>query len=542
MITLRARITPLALLALLALGAAGCDNTPALAPLPDLDLSAYEPSVRNAVAASRANLAKVAAGRPGNTRLGDAYGDLAMTCHAQDLVAPAAIAYTNARLLAPRNKRWAYLQGHLFNDAARVTEALEAFEAAFALDERDPAILQSLGQVYLQTGRLERARAMFERLGENNKARAAAAAGLGKVAMATRDYKTAIARLEEALRLSPGSTRLRQSLAVAYQATGEPAKAEENTRQHAVDGAEPSVDDPAADALSDKVAASKVLLRRGQRAGKSGRFDLAEKAFRSAVAADPGNAEAAANLGISLANLDRTEEARKWLEQSLQMDESIAVARLSLGVLHDRQGRDAAAIEQYEAALRHDAGNVQAYVYLGDALMRGGRPLEAAVRYRQALERSPASLRMLHSLAMAYVKGARLADARKVLEDGLAEQPANQVFVNALARVLATASDARVRDGARALDMAQKLFAAARVPEAGQTYAMALAEVGRFDEAARLQQETIVAVARSGAAVSGVFLAENLALYQRRRPARSGWAADDPVFAPRSPAAARRPA
>jgi len=521
------------------LGVSGCEKPPPLQALPELDMAAFEPSVRAAINTARTNLEKLVATRPGNARLGEAYGELAMTYHAQDLVAPAVVAYANARALVPQEKRWPYLQGHLFNDAARVQEAVEAFEAAYRLDQQDPAILQSLGQVYLQTGALDKARALFERLGKDSKTRAAAVTGLGKVALAARDYTSAISYLEEALRLSPGSTRLYQPLAIAYQASGDRAKSDESLHKYAVDGGEPSVDDPAADALADKVAASKVLLRRGQRAGKAGRFDLAEKAFRQAVEADPNNAEAIANLGISLANLDRADEAQQRLEQSVKMDGSIAVARLSLAVLYDRQGRDAQAIEQYEAALKLDPDNVQACVYLADLLMRQDQPKRAAERYEQALDRTPDSMRMRQSLAMAYVKGGRFVEARKILEESLAAQPANQIVTNALARVLATAPDPRARDARRALELAQKLFEATRIPETGQTYAMALAESGRFDEAIKLQQETIIAIERSGAQVSKEFVTGNLARYQKHQPARAGWPADDPVFAPRSPAARR---
>src|SRR6185295_3312041 len=113
---------------------------------------------------------------------------------------------------------------------------------------------------------------------------------------------------------------------------GDRARADENLRLYSVDGLEPSVDDPVADALGDRVAASRVLLRRGQRFGKQGRFDLAEKAFRGAVAADPTDAESVANLGISLANLGRNDEAERYLSQSLAMDDSNALAYFSLGV------------------------------------------------------------------------------------------------------------------------------------------------------------------------------------------------------------------
>jgi tetratricopeptide (TPR) repeat protein len=324
---------------------------------------------------------------------------------------------------------------------------------------------------------------------------------------------------------------------MAYQGIGDRAKAEENLRQFASDGGEPSVDDPIADALGDKVAASKVLLRRGQRAGKSGRFDLAERAFRAAVAADPTDAEAIANLGISLANLGRIDEAQERLRQALAMDDSITVAHLSLGVVHDRKGQDQAAIDEYEATLKHDADNAQARAYLADARMRLGQPLIAAAQYRQALERTPESTRMRYALAMAYVKGGRFADARKVLEEGLAAQPGHQIYANALARILATAPDASVRDGPRALQMAKGVFEATRNPDVGLTYAMAMAETGHFDEATKLQKETIIAFERSKAEGSQPLMARNLSLYERHQPTREAWPADDPVFRPRSPAA-----
>jgi tetratricopeptide (TPR) repeat protein len=527
---------PIAVLCLAVALVSCADRRAQLTPVPSPDVSAFEPSVRNAVTSARATLDRIAAGNPGDAQLGAAYGELAMTYHAQDLVAPAEVAYADARLLAPNDKRWPYLQGHLYNDASRVAEAIQSFEAALAIDRNDAPTLQTLGQIYLQQGDFDKAQSMFERLEKDQNSRAAALAGLGKVALARRDYRAAIDRLEEALKLWPGAAKLRQPLAMAYQGAGDRAKADENLKHYAIDGGEPAVDDPIADALGDKVAASKVLLRRGQRFGKAQRFDLAEKAFRAAVDADPQNAEALANLGISLANLGRIGDAQKALEKSLSMDGSNAVAHMSLGVVFDRQGRDQAAVDQYVAALSQDSENAQARVYLADAMMRMGKAADAARVYREALDQSPGSPRMQYSLALADIKAGRFADARRLLEEGLAANPGNQTFTNALARVLATAPEAGVRDGPRALQMARALFEAMRSPEVGVTYAMAFAQNGNFDEAVKLQRETIIAFERSKHEVSKPFLQRNLAHYERHEPSREGWAPDDPLFAPRAPA------
>jgi hypothetical protein len=126
-----------------------------------------------------------------------------------------------------------------------------------------------------------------------------------------------------------------------------------------------------------------------------------------------------------------------------------------------------------------------------------------------------------------------------VLETALTAQQDNYAVANALARLLATATDASLRDGARALELARNVFAATRSPEVGQTYAMALAETGRFTEAAKLQQETLIAYERSKLPVFRPALERNLERYKRNEPAREGWAPEDPIFQPRSPAAQR---
>jgi tetratricopeptide (TPR) repeat protein len=535
---LRLKLARWACIGLAAISASGCPQLrPELRPLPVVDTTDLEPSVRSALARARAQFDRVAESKPKASELAGAYGELAMTYQAQSLVAPAEAAYVNARALAPADKRWPYLLGHLYNDASRVPEAISAFEAALAIDGRDSPILLSLAEAYLQHGEFEKARTMYTKLRSDRNAQAAALAGLGKVAVATHQYKEAVGYLEEALKLSPGASRLRQPLAMAYRELGDRASAEQNLRKFDAGGMEPGVADPLAEALDEKVAASRTLVRRGQRFGRAGRFDLAELAFRAAVEADPNNADAVANLGISLANLGRLAEARQRLEQSLSMDGTDALAHFSLGVVLDRQGQDALAMNQYREALGRDPANLQARVYLGDAKMRVGQADEAVALYRQELAQAPDSLRMRLSLAMANVKAGHYGEARKILEAALKAQPGNPEIINSLARLLATAPEAGVRDGSRALQLSKALFESTRDPDVGQTYAMALAETGDFDQATLLQRETIVVFEHTRGEMLKPFLQKTLARYEQRKPAREGWAAQDPLFQPRSPAA-----
>src|SRR5207302_5280292 len=122
-----------------------------------------------------------------------------------------------------------------------------------------------------------------------------------------------------------------------------------------------------------------------------------ELEFRAAVEADPTNADAIANLGISLANLGRVDEAQRRLSESLAIDDTNALAHFSLGVVLDRQGLNELAMKQYRAALERDPGNLQARVYLADAEMRNGLAAagQSAVRVH-AKSRCGADLRHGH--------------------------------------------------------------------------------------------------------------------------------------------------
>ena len=60
--------------------------------------------------------------------------------------------------------------------------------------ESDSATLLALGQAYLQQGDVDKAQSLFERLRSDNAARAAAATGLGKVALAKHQYREAADR------------------------------------------------------------------------------------------------------------------------------------------------------------------------------------------------------------------------------------------------------------------------------------------------------------------------------------------------------------
>ena len=61
-----------------------------------------------------------------------------------------------------------------------------------------------------------------------------------------------------------------------------------------------------------------------------------------------------------------------------------------------------------------------------------------------------------------------------------------------------------------------------------ETMAMALAEVGRFDEAVKWQQDAIAAASQGDRGLASR-LTVNLRRYRARQPCRVPWTEDDPV-------------
>ena len=102
----------------------------------------------------------------------------------------------------------------------------------------------------------------------------------------------------------------------------------------------------------------------------------------------------------------------------------------------------------------------------------------------------------------------------------IAIQPANAFFLNNLAWVLATCPNPQVRNGARAVELAQQAerFGGAGNPAILGTLAAAYTEAGRFPDALRTAQHALeLATAQTNFAQVDILKA-NIVLYQAGSP------------------------
>lgn len=498
-------------------------------PLPDLAAGAasqeLQDRIRRQHAAVEAGGGEVAA-EPGS--LSEAYGELGMLLLAGGHAAEAETAFRNARALAPRDRRWPYYIGHVFRTLGEPRRAAAAFEQARQIEPNDVPTLTWLAEMRLEAGDPSAARTMLEFALALEPDSAAVHYWLGRAAVAREDYFRAIQHFEEARVLSPTAISINTALVDAFRSIGETEAAEVNLqRLRLAERAGVALDagiivrpsDPLLDEVEGLVDSAAVYERRGLRAFARADYRRAVTQLRRGLELEPGNVELRQKLGTALAVRGDGAGAQEQFEQVIQRAPDHAQAHFSLGVLLEERAEPLQALGRYTAAVRYDPGHAEARMRLARLLRMSERPDDAMAQYERVMEQDPAIFEAPFGHAMVLVSSGRWAEARDRLAEAMRRYPGPPAFPIALARILAAAPDDRVRDGRRALEIMEQLPEEQQRVDLGETLAMALAENGRYGEAADLQREAIAAAPPELAER----MAENLALYEAGQPSRAPW-------------------
>lgn len=519
------------LLAVIACACTRAPERPILRPLPLPDLSGASADVQSQVRDRHASLERALA-RPGitNADLASAFGEMGTLLAAAELLEAAEVSFENARELAPGDVRWPYYLGHVFRFRSDQPKAETFFSEAVRLSPRNVPALVWLAEMHLQQNRPDDAQPLLMTARAVEAGSGAVAYGLGRVALERRDYAKAVTHLEAALLLRPDATRLHYPLSLAYRGLGQPAKAEAQLRLRGDGDLLP--DDPLMDHLRGMLQNASVYELRGSQAIDARRWDEAVTSLRKAVELSAANAFSRLNLATALYMSDQADAALEQYREAVRISPGLARAHFGIGVILSARGQDAGAIQALTAAVAADAAYAEARVSLANALRRTGRIEDALAHYDAVLTSDPSLSQASFGAAMGLVRLGRYREARARLEADVRTYPDQPGFAHALARLLAAAPDAGVRDGARALAIIEGLMTEGRSPATGETMAMALAEAGRFDEAAGWQRDVLASAQEGGRADLVPRLRANLRLYETRRPCREPWAADDPVHRP----------
>jgi tetratricopeptide (TPR) repeat protein len=198
------------------------------------------------------------------------------------------------------------------------------------------------------------------------------------------------------------------------------------------------------------------------------------------------------------------------------------VAENNLGIVFLGQGKvdEAISLLQSAADLRPD--NSPAQENLAKALLQKGRVADALVHYRKLLELEPDNMEVHNIVGTVLVQQGRVAEGVEEWQKVLAVQPDNGNAMSNLAWVFATSPDQSVRNGPKAVQLAEQAVrvSGSRIPILFRTLAAAYAESGRFSEAIQAAQQGNELANSQGNSGLAAELLGNIALYQERQPLR----------------------
>jgi len=456
------------------------------------DLTNLEADVREQLISLQSSLS-VTVKNPATSesKLAEAYGTMGEIYQAYALGGSAQECYLNASRLAPKDFRWIYLLGKLDQQEGRVDTAVRRYLIARTLRPEYVAVPLNLGNIYLQMNRLEEARENFKAALEIEPNNPAADYGLGQMALSARSYAEAVAYFEKALAQAPGANRIHYSLAMAYRGLGNDEQAKTHLAQQGPVGVRAA--DPVFDSLQDLIKGERVHLIRGKLALESKRFREAAAEFRRAVAAKPDSLPAHLNLGAALTQLSDLKGAAEEFEASLRLDPTNVIAHYNLSVLLANENKHEQAIAHLRSVFDVDPNDVGARFLLAQELMKSNRLDEALSEFSRVVQANPDNEEALLEQVKLLVRKKQYAGALAGLEKAHAQFPRKGQTIVMLAYLLASAAQTDIRNGARALELAQLVYKSTGAVEHGVLVAMALGELGRCREAADWQRKLIAA-------------------------------------------------
>lgn len=258
---------------------------------------------------------------------------------------------------------------------------------------------------------------------------------------------------------------------------------------------------------------------------QTGFTDQAIVQYQKALAINANYPEARDNLGAALLKLGRVDEAAVEFQKVLAIQPNNATARYNLGTALLQKGQVDEAISELQKALAIEPDYADARGNLGFAFLRRGRPDEAIVQFQKALAIRPDYPEARANLGNALFQQGRLNEAILQLQNALALQPGSLAAQDTLTRIawaLATSPDSSVRNGVKAVELAEQVdrLAGGKNPVAAATLAAACAETGKFPEAVAHVQRAIQLAGSQNNAAAVAALEAQLKLYQAGSPFR----------------------
>jgi len=253
-----------------------------------------------------------------------------------------------------------------------------------------------------------------------------------------------------------------------------------------------------------------------------GRVDEAVADYQKALEINPKLPLARYNLGVALLQNGRVHEVVGHFQAALEIEPDLAKAHYNLGIAFVQLGRVSEALVHYNEALEINPNYAEAEYNLGIALLQIGRLNEAVSHYNKALAINPNYVEVHNNLGTALVQLGRVSDALAHFQRAMEINPLNVEAQNNMVLVLATFPEARVRNGTKAVELAERADHLTGNSNASisATLAAAYAEAGQFPNAITTAKRALQLATDQGNTALADAIRAQIRLYQSGFPYR----------------------
>jgi tetratricopeptide (TPR) repeat protein len=256
-----------------------------------------------------------------------------------------------------------------------------------------------------------------------------------------------------------------------------------------------------------------------------------ETLWTRALAVTQDNDVAHANLGMFLAERGELDEGLSHLQTALVIRSgavhphytlSLALIHCDLGYVLARKGSLTDAINHLQTAVELQPNYADAHYNLGTAFFQKGQTGEAIGEWRKTLSLRPNDAETHTSLGNGLVQMGLVREAMTHYEEALEIAPDFALALNNLAWILSASPDDKVRDGGKAVGLAERAveYSGDKNAMFMRTLAAAYAEAGRFAEALQTAGRAL-RITQSENNVAGIrTLQEDIAHLRAKAPLR----------------------
>lgn len=499
-------------------------------PLPRPDISQLGQLKQEKIALASKELEALLKNGRRNSDLTRAYGNLGRLYHAYKVEETAAFYYGKARELEPENYLWPYLTGKALKAITRIDEGHDLIESAHQLNPQFPPILVELGEYSRKRNEIEKASALFSQALKIDSQCVAAMAGLARIALTEKDVQAADTLLKKALMLQPQSSELHFLAGTVARELGNLDLAEDHFQKRSELKLRIFLEDPAMEPIRQLAYEGADHFRKGQEAMARAQYREARNHFEKAVSFDPNIPEYQTGLGFACIKTGDPENALIAYLKVVKDRPADSDIHYNIAGLLMEMGRDSDAAPHFDRAFELDPENTRARLFAVDLHRVAGNFEKALAYYKDMAVQQPEDPEGPLGRALMLIRLHRYPEARRYLEEDLKTFPNQPAFHQALARVLAASPESAVRDGALAEKHATLLLNQSEDSALAETYAMAQAELGRYDLAEEWQQKAISLARQEGAGSIDPAMVEALESYKQSKPRRKPWPDNAPLF------------